>query len=80
MSRRLDTQSSLEAGPPWLTDREVVVLQTMADGADDVSIAATTGMTEHAVRNHVRNVLEKLQLASRTEAVLYAVRTRLVDP
>jgi DNA-binding NarL/FixJ family response regulator len=37
-------------------------------------------MTAHAVRNHVRNVLEKLQLASRTEAVLYAVRTGLVDP
>ena len=80
MSRRLDSQSSLEAGPPWLTDREVAVVQTMADGADDVAIAAATGMTEHAVRNHVRNVLEKLQLASRTEAVLYAVRSRLVDP
>jgi len=80
MSRRLDSQSLIEAGPPWLTDREIAVLQTMASGADDTSIAAATGMTEHAVRNHVRNVLEKLQLASRTEAVLYALRTRLVDP
>ncbi len=37
-------------------------------------------MTQHSVRNHVRNMLDKLHLASRTEAVLFAVRTRIVDP
>jgi two-component system NarL family response regulator len=31
------------------------------------------------VKNHVRNLLEKLQLHSRMEAVLYAVREKLVD-
>ena len=63
-----------------LSPREVAVLEAMADGAGDNAIAEATGMATHTVRNHVRNVLEKLQLASRTEAVLYAVRTRLVDP
>jgi two-component system NarL family response regulator len=63
-----------------LSPREVAVLEAMADGADDEAIAEATGLTSHAVRNHVRNILEKLHLASRTEAVLYAVRSRLIDP
>jgi DNA-binding NarL/FixJ family response regulator len=79
MARRTDTRPAAD-GRPLLTGREVDVLQSMADGADNRAIAAATDMTEHAVRNHVRNILEKLQLASRTEAVLYAVRARLVDP
>jgi DNA-binding NarL/FixJ family response regulator len=79
MARRTDTRPAADARP-LLTRREVDVLQSMADGADNRAIAAATDMTEHAVRNHVRNILEKLQLASRTEAVLYAVRARLVDP
>lgn len=69
-----------DARTAFLTPREVVVLESMAEGSDNRSIAALTEMTEHAVRNHVRNILEKLQLASRTEAVLYAVRSRLIDP
>ncbi len=80
MARRLDAEPRVEAAPALLTTREIDVLQAMADGADDAAIASTTGMSAHAVRNHVRNILEKLQLASRTEAVLYAVRSRLVDP
>lgn len=82
LARRVDASSSLDAldGPSMLTAREVTVLEAMAEGADNGAIAAQTAMTTHAVRNHVRNILEKLHLASRTEAVLYAVRTRLVDP
>lgn len=62
-----------------LTARELAVLEAMAAGRDDVAIAAATGLSAHAVRNHVRNILEKLQLATRTEAVMYAVRGRLID-
>jgi DNA-binding NarL/FixJ family response regulator len=80
MSRLVDAGRSRSARSSMLTGREVSVMQMLADGADDAAIAAATGMTAHAVRNQVRNVLEKLQPASRTEAVLYAVRTRLVDP
>ncbi|MEM7140784.1 MAG: response regulator transcription factor [Actinomycetota bacterium] len=65
---------------PRLTDREIAVLRAMADGADDASIAVQTGLGQSAVRNHVRNILDKLELATRTEAVLYAVRGRLIDP
>lgn len=69
-----------DEGGAILTEREVAVLRSMARGADDAIIALETTMSEHAVRNHVRNILAKLQLASRTEAVLYASRARLIDP
>ncbi len=80
MSRRLAEMGSRSGEAPALTDREVQILQTMAEGVGNAHIAELTGLTEHAVRNHVRNILEKLHLFSRAEAVLYAVRTRLVDP
>jgi len=78
--RAAGAESDQGSGQPLLTIREVAVLEAMAEGAETASIAASTEMTEHAVRNHVRNILEKLQLATRTEAVLYAVRSRLIDP
>ncbi|MEZ5243884.1 MAG: response regulator transcription factor [Acidimicrobiales bacterium] len=82
LARRVDAAPYESAGPAHgvLTSREVAVLEAMADGADNDAIAEATGLTNHAVRNHVRNILEKLHLASRTEAVLYAVRSRLIDP
>jgi two-component system NarL family response regulator len=83
LARRLESAASgptADSRPPVLSPREVAVLEAMADGADNEAIAAATGMTRHMVRNHVRNILEKLHLASRTEAVLYAVRSRLIDP
>lgn len=73
-------RGSAVAPPSSLTTREVAVLEQMAEGADDVAIAEATEMSRHAVRNHVRNILEKLHLNSRTEAVLYAVRSRIIDP
>ena len=80
MARRLEPSGGSEPPGPTLTEREVEVLRTMAEGADNRAIAAAVGLTEHSVRNHVRNILEKLQLHSRAEAVLFAVRTRIVDP
>jgi DNA-binding NarL/FixJ family response regulator len=42
-------------------------------------IAAELFISENTVRNHIRNILEKLQMHSRMDAAMYAVRQRLID-
>ncbi|MFQ5556073.1 MAG: response regulator [Acidimicrobiales bacterium] len=79
ISREADHPRGSLSGPR-LTARELEVLRAMAEGADNRAMAAALAMTENTVRNHVRNILEKLQLHTRAEAVMYAVRERLVDP
>ncbi len=64
---------------PQLTARELEVLVQMARGHNNREIAKTLFISENTVKNHVRNILEKLQLHSRTEAVVYAVRENLLD-
>jgi DNA-binding NarL/FixJ family response regulator len=69
-----------ELPPPGLTVREMQVLQLMAQSKSNKDIAATLFISENTVKNHVRNILEKLHLHSRMEAVTYAWRKRLLDP
>jgi DNA-binding NarL/FixJ family response regulator len=64
---------------PRLTARELEVLVQVARGHNNREIARTLFISENTVKNHVRNILEKLQLHSRTEAVVYAVRENLLD-
>jgi two-component system NarL family response regulator len=55
------------------------VLRLVAQGLNNKDIAKRLFISENTVKNHVRNLLEKLQLHSRMEAVLYAVREKIVD-
>ena len=64
---------------PALTDRELEVLQLAADGLTNRQIGRRLTISENTVKNHIRNILEKLHLHSRMEAVLYAVREDLID-
>jgi len=64
---------------PRLTDRELQVLKLVARGLNNREIARQLFISENTVKNHVRNILEKLQLHSRLEAVFYAVREKLFD-
>jgi DNA-binding NarL/FixJ family response regulator len=75
LSRRVDSHDTA----PKLTDRETEVLRLVAKGMSNKEIAADLVIAENTVKNHVRNILEKLQLRSRMEAALYAVREKLVD-
>jgi two-component system NarL family response regulator len=63
-----------------LTDREMQVLRLMAQSKSNRDIATALFISENTVKNHVRNILEKLHLHSRMEAVTYAWRKRLLDP
>ena len=64
---------------PRLTDRELEVLRLVAKGLNNRDAARELYISENTVKNHVRNILEKLQLHSRMEAVMYAVREKLLD-
>jgi DNA-binding CsgD family transcriptional regulator len=57
-----------------LTPRETEILQRMADGLTQDEIAAILGISRHTLRTHVQNVLTKLRVRSRLEALAEAVR------
>jgi NarL family two-component system response regulator LiaR len=61
-----------------LTEREQAVLKQMALGQTNREIAATLMITEETVKTHVGNILTKLQLAHRTQAVIYALKKGLI--
>jgi two-component system NarL family response regulator len=64
---------------PRLTERELEVLRLVARGMNNRDIARQLFISENTVKNHIRNILEKLQLHSRMEAVVYAVREKLLE-
>ena len=73
------TAPSAATPVPRLTPRELEVLRLVATGLRNPQIGSKLFISENTVKNHVRNMLEKLQLHSRMEAVMYAVREKLLD-
>jgi two-component system, NarL family, response regulator LiaR len=65
--------------PSPLTEREVEILQLLAQGVENKQIAYRLTLREATVRTHVSNILGKLQLANRVQATLYALRTGLTS-
>jgi DNA-binding NarL/FixJ family response regulator len=63
---------------PRLTDRELQILKFVADGKSNRDIGEALFISENTVKNHVRNILEKLHMHSRMEAVMYALRENLL--
>jgi NarL family two-component system response regulator LiaR len=61
-----------------LTDRELAVLALMVEGLNNTQIAARLTVSPSTVKSHVSNILSKLDVASRTEAVTLALRQGLV--
>ena len=76
LSRRVAEQ---RGDAPRLTERELEVLRLVAKGMSNKEIAAELVIAENTVKNHVRNILEKLELRTRTEAAMFAVREKLID-
>jgi DNA-binding NarL/FixJ family response regulator len=64
-------------GERRLTRRETEILDLLAQGLSNKQIAAQLVISQNTVKNHVRNILEKLRLRSRAEAAAFAVRTKL---
>lgn len=62
-----------------LTERETEVLTLLARGMSNREIAERLYVSETTVKTHVANILQKLNVSSRTQAALYAMRANLVD-
>lgn len=82
---RLAAETSAPAGrmlpkaPNALTERELAVLKALAGGMSNKEIAAALVVTEGTVKTHISNILAKLEVRDRTQAVLKAQQLRLLD-
>lgn len=61
-----------------LTERELTVLKAIADGKSNKEIGSAYHITEGTVKAHITNILEKLQVADRTQAVTTAIKRGLI--
>jgi len=78
-ARAADTREAAPLVTP-LTQREVEILQHVAAGLANKEIASRLGISERTVKNHLSNIMEKLQVNSRTQAAVYALKSGLVPP
>jgi two-component system NarL family response regulator len=79
LARRDVEEPPQQLPAPKLTDREMQVLKLVARGMNNRDIAKELFISDNTVKNHVRNILEKLQIHSRMEAVMVAVREKLIE-
>jgi DNA-binding NarL/FixJ family response regulator len=61
-----------------LSDREIQVLKLIANGKDNAQIARELFISPKTVKNHISNILMKLQIENRIQAAVYAVRSGIV--
>jgi len=61
-----------------LSDREIEVLKLIANGKDNAQIAAELHISPKTVKNHISNILMKLQIENRIQAAVFAVRSGIV--
>jgi DNA-binding NarL/FixJ family response regulator len=77
---RASTPSSIDAETirSELSDREIQVLKLIANGKDNALIAGELHISPKTVKNHISNILMKLQIDNRIQAAVYAVRSGIV--
>jgi DNA-binding NarL/FixJ family response regulator len=75
VASRLAVRNTYEA----LSHREVEVLKEIARGRANKEIAQTLAISEHTVKDHLKNILGKLHVAARTEAVTAAVQRGIIE-
>ena len=75
----LNQQTEQQVTEEPLTEREVEVLKFVAKGSSNQGIAEKLVISERTVGAHVSNILNKLHLANRTQAALYALKKGLTD-
>jgi len=80
--QRMRSASTFSAGAETiraeLSEREIEVLKLIANGKDNAEIAAALHISPKTVKNHISNILMKLQIDNRIQAAVYAVRSGIV--
>ncbi|MCL4394274.1 MAG: response regulator transcription factor [Chloroflexi bacterium] len=77
--QRISDKAHADEDVEPLTDRELQVLQLVAKGMGNKQIGVALVISDRTVQGHLANVYSKLQVATRTEAVLFAVRNKWID-
>jgi DNA-binding NarL/FixJ family response regulator len=77
LARRIRSRRDDEPAREALTEREREVLSLVAKGHSNKEIASILDITERTARTHVSNILGKLDLASRTQAALWAIEHKV---
>jgi NarL family two-component system response regulator LiaR len=79
LMNELDREPELPPTEEPLTERELEVLKLIAQGHSNREIGEQLHLTERTVGKYASNILDKLHLANRTQAALYALRTGIAD-
>ncbi len=79
LMRELNGRPKVQETEEPLTEREVEILKMVAQGMNNQQIARSLVISERTVSTHISNILNKLHLANRTQAALYALREGLND-
>ena len=74
LMRDIQGETALSQTEGALTEREIEILQMVAQGRTNQQIADELFLSERTVRTHITNILAKLRLENRTQAALYALR------
>ena len=74
LMRDIQQQGGSQSDDNSLTEREIEILQKVAEGKTNQAIANELFLSERTVRTHITNILAKLGLSNRTQAALYALR------
>ncbi|MBI5032872.1 MAG: response regulator transcription factor [Chloroflexi bacterium] len=77
-ARVLDEFAAPPQAQETLTEREIEIIRLVAQGLGNKEIATKLSLSENTVKTHVRHILDKLQLRSRSEAAAYAVQAGLI--
>ena len=81
LMKRMSQPDAARAESPEtvLTEREIEILQYVAQGLSNKAISDELTLSENTIKYHLKNILQKLNVQNRTEAVMYAVRNKLIE-
>jgi DNA-binding NarL/FixJ family response regulator len=73
------SKTGIRSEKPLLSDRELEIVQNVAEGFQNKEIGKKLFISENTVKNHLHNIFDKLGVSDRLELVLYAIHHRLID-